>query len=444
MLTRRAFAALASVTAVAGQAAAQTASGPRRAEVETLRRFAEATHPRGRGAAADEDWRARWERLAAEADGLSIGAYFIRTRRALGWFKDGHTCVLPFEFVGGPPEGPLQLALPFRARAFHDGIYVVAAKDEAAALNGARITRIGRMESAALVRAVAQDWPGSDAWAHRWAGYHFSKPALLEGLGAINDPAAPVVVEATLGTRRVRVNLRPRIGAEEALADAPRARAPREAWAEVAGGGNYVRSVGRAIYISCDAMQDLDAFVAFTRQCFAAMESADADRVVFDLRRNGGGNNFLPEALRKRMLRSRFNRPGGLYVLTSPATFSAAQNPATRLERDSFAIFVGEPTGGAPNHYGDAQAFRGEASGLTSIVSTIPWFDSYPQDMRPWIAPDLHVPDTFADFSSGMDRAFDLALTHTTDAEANEIDEARIFYYERPSQGVEWRPFWRS
>ncbi|UPT64427.1 MAG: hypothetical protein M0D54_07860 [Hyphomonadaceae bacterium JAD_PAG50586_4] len=58
--------------------------------------------------------------------------------------------------------------------------------------------------------------------------------------------------------------------------------------------------------------------------------------------------------------------------------------------------------------------------------------------------PDLHAPDTVLDFGAGIDRALDLALTHTTDAEANEIDEARISYCERPSQGVEWRPFWRS
>lgn len=444
MFTRRAFTALAALGAMTGQAAAQAPSGPRRAEVGALRRFAETTHPRGREAAADPDWRARWDRLAAEADALSIGAYFVRTRRALGWFKDGHTAVLPFEFVGGPPEGPLQLTLPMRVRAFHDGLYVVAAKDEARPLNGARITRVGEMDAIALMRAVAQDWPGSDAWAHRWAGYHVSKPALLEGFDAIADPSAAVEVEAVRGGARVRTRLRPRIGAEDDLTELTRTRALHETWADEAGAGNYVRNVGGAIYISCDAMEDLDAFLAFTRRCFAAMDNADADRVILDLRRNGGGNNFLPEPLRKRLLRSRFNKPGGLYVLTSPATFSAAQNPTTRLERDSFAIFVGEPTGGAPNHYGDAQSFRGEASGLTSIVSTIPWFDSYPRDARAWIMPDLHVPATFADFAAGVDRALDVALTHTTDAQADEADEARVFYYERASQSVAWRPFWRA
>ena len=183
MLTRRAFAALASVTALASQASAQTQTGVRRAEVEALRRFAETTHPRGREAGADADWRARWEALAAEADALSIGAYFIRTRRALGWFKDGHTTVLPFEFVGGPPEGPFRLGLPVRARAFHDGLYVNAGKEEGAALIGARLTRIGDMDVTAFMRAVAEQWPGNDAWAHRWAGSHVLVAGDAAGIG---------------------------------------------------------------------------------------------------------------------------------------------------------------------------------------------------------------------------------------------------------------------
>jgi hypothetical protein len=144
------------------------------------------------------------------------------------------------------------------------------------------------------------------------------------------------------------------------------------------------------------------------------------------------------------LLRSRFNRPGGLYILTSPGTFSAAQNPCTRLERDSFALFVGEPTGGSPNHYGDAQHFRGEASGQVSLVSTLAWFDSYPRDQRSWIMPDLPAPATFADYQAGIDRALDLATTHETDAEANEIEENRVFFYNRPSQQVPWAPFWRT
>ena len=446
MLTRRAFAALASVSALATQAAAQSPAGARRAEVEALRRFAETTHPRGREAAADADWRARWNALAADADVLSIGAYFIRTRRALAWYKDGHTTVLPFEFIGEPPAGDFQLSLPIQARAFHDGVYVNAAKEEGAALNAARITRINETDAPALMRAIAEQWPGNDAWAHRWAGYHFTSPALLQGLGVVRAAGDPIRVEAMRGSRRIRATLRPRQGAGADLVAMERTSSRRETWEREAGVGNYVRVEGRAIYISCDDMNDVEGktFAEFTRECFAAMDNTEADRLIFDVRRNGGGNNFWPEPLRKRISRSRFNRPGGLYVLTSPFTFSAAQNPTTRLERDSFALFVGEPTGGAPNHYGDAQIMRGEVTGITSMVSTLPWFDSYPMDQREWILPDLPAPVTFADMRSGAYRALDIAMSHTTDEEANELSRARVFYYERESQNVGWSPFWRA
>lgn len=445
MFTRRAFTAFASLTALAGQASAQAAT-PRRNEVEALRRFAETTHPRGREAAANEDWRARWNSLAAEAHTLSEGAYFVRTRRALGWFKDGHTTVLPFEFTGGPPPGPHRLGLPIRVRAFHDGLYINAAKDEGAPLRGARVTRIAGTDAVALMRSVADQWCGNDAWAHRWAGSQFSSPALLQGLGIVNDPAAPIVVEAMRGTRRLRATLRPREGARDDLQEMDRTPSQRETWERAAGVGKYVRVEGRAVYISCNDMDDVEGktFADFTRECFAAMDATTTDRLIFDVRRNGGGNNFWPEALRKRMLRSRFNRPGALYVLTSPFTFSAAQNPTTRLERDSFALFVGEPTGGAPNHYGDARPFQGEASGLTSLVSTLPWFDSYPQDEREWILPDLPAPVTFADARDGADRALDIAMSHTTNAAADELDRARVFFYERDSQKAGWSPFWRG
>ena len=78
------------------------------------------------------------------------------------------------------------------------------------------------------------------------------------------------------------------------------------------------------------------------------------------------------------------------------------------------------------------------------MVSTLPWFDSYPQDEREWILPDLPAPVTFADAVSGADRALGMAMRHTTDAEANELSRARVFFYERDSQKAGWAPLWRA
>jgi hypothetical protein len=65
-------------------------------------------------------------------------------------------------------------------------------------------------------------------------------------------------------------------------------------------------------------------------------------------------------------------------------------------------------------------------------------------DRRSWIAPDLPAPSLFSDYAEGVDVALDLAMRHTTDAPANEMDEDRVFYWRRASQDAEWRPFWRQ
>lgn len=453
MLTRRGFAALASMGALAAGAAAAQTPGARRAEVEGLRQFAEVTHPRGREAAADERWRRHWDAFAAEADGLSDGEYFMRIRRGLGWFKDGHSTIFPFHFTGGVPtplaNGPLGLHLPLRIRAFHDGLFVTEAGGAATPLLGAQITRVGALDSVALMRAWAQDWPGSDAWAHRWAGELLQSPALLQAVGATSDPNAPLVFEGTRNGRRVRASVRPARGEGPELQAVTRPKTLPEQWRDQVGFGNFARFISdrAALYISVDQMSDEEGkdFEAFTRECAEALETPGAERILLDLRRNGGGNNFLLEPFRKRLLRSRFNRDNGIYVLTSPATFSAAQNPCTRLDRDTQALFVGEPTGGSPNHYGDAARYDCPATGLMAFVSTIPWFDSYPMDRREWIMPDLPAPSTFSDWSAGRDAALETAMSHAaSDAPLDPWAGERAFFFGRPSQRVAWAPFWRA
>ena len=455
MLTRRQFA-----TGIAGGAAlasasqlrsAQAASGPagRGAEAAALRAFAEATHPRGREAAADPQWRSRWTLLERGADAMPDGAYFIALRRALGWFADGHTTPLPFEFTGGVPDalkgGPFATTLPVRARVFHDGAVVTSASAAYRSLLGARIDRIGSLDSGALIRANARDWPGNAAWAHRWAALPFSSPALLQGLGAIAGPTAPVrFTFAGSGA----VELPPLADGSAELDQVTRPTTAVERWAVEANGGNFVRPHAdrKAIFVSIDEMGDIAGrtFEQLTRDAFAALETAGPERVIIDLRRNGGGDNYLGEPLRKRLAASRFNRPGRLYVLVGPRTFSAAQNLANRLERETFATFVGEPTGGAPNHYGDAKPFTGQATGITSIVSTLPWFDSYPQDRREWIMPDLLVPEISADWLAGRDRALEAALAHRPAEIDDELNRERIMFYRRASQKQDWTPFWRA
>lgn len=455
LITRREFAAGSLGAATLVQAAPATALVPavhaRRAEVETFRRFAETTHPRGREAASTAEWRRRWGALAASADRMTDGVYMVALQRAIGWFGDGHSALLPVDYSGIPEPmagGALGLSLPIKVRLFDDGAFVVAAQDEAAPLLGARIDRIGARSVIDLMREGAREWPGNPAWAQRWGAGHFAQPALLQGLGAVADAGQPIVVVGSHRGRSMSATLRPGRDRSQNLTVLHRTESEREGWRKAAGTNNYVRAMPDrgVLFVQLDDMDDVDGltFAKLTDELFAAIDrAAVSDRLVIDLRRNGGGNNFLGEALRKRIARSPFNRPGGCYVLTGPVTFSAAQNLANRIERETFATFVGGPTGGSPNHYGDAKPMVGAATGLTMIVSSLPWFDSYPQDRRRWIMPDIAVADRFADWSAGLDPALDAALTDRQTAIANERDQHRVFYFGRPSQVIEWQSFWR-
>ena len=131
------------------------------------------------------------------------------------------------------------------------------------------------------------------------------------------------------------------------------------------------------------------------------------DKVVIDLRVNGGGNNQLVEPLVEAISgHPKIDRRGVLYTLLSRETFSAAGSFASALERRTKTLFAGEPGGFAPNQWGDTTPFLLPNSKVTGEVATRYWQGSLPGDPRPHIAPDLRVPLTshqhFAEVDSTM------------------------------------------
>jgi len=441
--TRRDFAVLLSGSLAVPATAA--VSKPRRSEAARLRRYAEETHPRGWIAAADPAWRSGWDRLAAEADAMTPEAYLMGLMARLAWFHDGHTTMYvdgragPASMIKAPG---FDLTLPIAATPFFDGLYVTAAKGEGASLLGARIARVDGVAIEEILRSFAAMWPGNNPTRAHHDADLILRPAVLRG-ARLTRPAgvsAPVTVEAEIGGSLAKAVLIPRPDAREALVPLPRKPFPVETW-RPGPVPNFVHAEGRVLVIAFDRLfASKDSILAFVREAFAAMEDPAIERVLLDLRRNDGGDNRMGEGLRKHLERSRFNRPGGLYVLIGPHTFSAAQNLTSRIERETWAVFVGEPSGGAPNHQGDARPFQGD--GFSAFVSTLPWFDSHPYDKRIWTMPDVMVPLRFADWTAGRDQAMEAAFAHVNDQPLDDLSEQHTAYSERPSQKGEWKPFW--
>ena len=428
---------LAALTAIGAHAADY------RAEATQLAREIIDTHPRGREIGETPEFRAAQTALLERARNTDLAHYAIALGRLFHTVNDGHTAVL-----GMYAKDPVfAWSFPLRLQRFNDGIYVVAAKDEATKLKGGRILRIGSRPVAEIIRAYVPTGPsGNRAWPANWVPFVLSRAGWLLGLDVMRDAASPVEFSVALADgREVAAMLVATANGSESLEAVERKTGVLEGSPD--GTTNHVVKLqdGRALALVIGAMEDSEkkSFDAFTAEAEAALRDPAIERVIIDLRQNGGGDNMLAEPLRRILNKSRFNRSGGLYALTSPQTFSAAMNFATRLERETDVLFIGEPTGGSPNHFGDAKFANGIESGLPYIISTVRWQDSSPFDNRPWILPDVPVSPTYADYISGRDAALEAALSHQARHSGQGDARKRLSKpWERESQVQPWRFFY--
>lgn len=429
----------------AAVAAATASAADFRSEAGQLAQEIVEIHPRGAEIAASPAFIEARDALVAMAGDTDLPHYAIALGRMFHAANDGHTASIPL--FGDAPE--FTQHYPLRLRRFEDGLYVVAAKDAALPLLGARLTRIGGKDVHALIREfVAAQAAGNRAWPTRWAEVGLTTPGFLVGLDAATRLSEPVRFEGIdAHAKRYVATLTPAADGHEGLHSVKRAKPPLETPAGDEANRVFEIEDGRALVLAIGAMEDGEkkSFEAFTAEAAAALGTTKAGRVIIDLRDNGGGDNLLAEPLRRTLIKSRFNRPGGLYVLTSPATFSAAMNFATRLERETDALFAGEPTGGSPNHFGDAKFAKAPLSGIPYLVSTLRWQDSAPFDQREWIMPDLPAAPAFADYLAGRDRALEAALAHDAGADPGTDWRDRVVKpWERESQQATWRYFYES
>jgi hypothetical protein len=167
------------------------------------------------------------------------------------------------------------------------------------------------------------------------------------------------------------------------------------------------------VYFQYNAVLDHPAepFAAFCDRLFGFIQQRRPARLVIDMRWNGGGNTFLARPLLHHLIACpAINRRGALFVIIGRLTFSAAQNTATAIDRETNAIFVGEPTGSRPNFIGEVIEFELPYSKVRANAADLFWQTSWPWDHRTWIAPDIYAPPTFEAFSRNEDPAMDAIL----------------------------------
>jgi tetratricopeptide (TPR) repeat protein len=361
-----------------------------------------------------DDMLADLDKSVPELSDAQILAGILKLLRPLG---DGHAGIT------GPDDYPaLCQTLPADFYLFAEGLFVTAADPRHRSVLGAQVTAFdGRPTDeimAALDPIISRD---NDSQVKTAAARWLRHPPILHALDLITSPTSVTLDLRLLDGTRAEYSM-------DVDPSAPRRtvrslplgwlRLPQTLKVPVP---RYLRNrdleywfeyltADRTIYVQLNSLADhpAETLAAFTERLFAFIDASDADTLVIDLRWNGGGNTFLTQPLLHRLIGCRkVNRPGGLFVIIGRQTFSAAQNTATAIERHTHAIFVGEPSGSSPNFIGETIPFELPYSKLSVNVSDLYWQTSWPDDRRPWIAPEIYTPPTFADYRAGRDPAMD-------------------------------------
>jgi hypothetical protein len=324
--------------------------------------------------------------------------------------RDGHMGIWP-------PDNPdVVHRYPIRVWEFPDGLYVTAARAPNQTLAGRRIVAIDGVPIREVFERLDAVVPRDNDSNLRAARSVFLTSAeVLSGLGIGGDPTR-LEVEVTDPSGAMRTVT---VGAVDAatfagwvggwelalpardgmlLFDDP----TKDHWTR------YIRPA-RALYVQYNEVRPSSADVVAEIQ--ADLASHDVQRIVLDLRTNGGGEAEGYRQLLAFLAHPGSNLSGGLYILIGRLTFSAAASFVAEMERSiPDAVLVGEATGGAPNFWADVDTVTLPNSGLTALVSTT--YEGYgtPNDPRLAIAPDVPVDLTAPDYFSSRDPVLEAAL----------------------------------
>ena len=318
--------------------------------------------------------------------------------------RDGHSYVPLFQAASGFH------ALPLKLHQFRDGWFVVAAQEPYQGLVGKRLVQVGdapvRQVAALLSPLVSRD---NDTTVKARLGNFLVVPELLRAKNLTDrvDAVSLVVEDGIRG--RLDASVKPVTGRDY------------EAWQNsfdtpenfgfdyLAGSGTLLvhYNAVRAETAGGESMQQ------FSERVRTFVDGHRVGRVVVDLRRNGGGNNTTYRPLFDLLTQNEaVNRPGRLFVLIGRDTFSAAGNFAAELEQAAHVLFVGEPTGGGVNQYGDSVPVKLPHSGLEARIASRYWQMSSAADERLTLTPNIPVDVTSADFFAHRDLALETLLAH--------------------------------
>lgn len=363
--------------------------------------------------AADSNEKQAFERNVSELrqrlDSVSSHQFAVQIAHLTATLNDAHSRLLLNSVQ------PAFKRLPIEVGIFSDGVYVISATDELQGLRGKRIVGIGAlgMEDV-LTRMKPFISFENEMWFLQAAPQRLVLPDFLAAAGVVaSTESVPLRILDGSAEREVMLRTAKPDGLKLLKASAPRRQVPlREKHADLKYWFSAVPNT-KALYVQYRQVADdkPETIAEFARRLKTEFDGRGYERLILDLRSNGGGNNLLNRPLLQSLIRIPIlTETGRLIVLTGRSTFSAAVMLALDLERHFNPVFVGEPPGNSPSFSAEPVTLTLPNSKLRVFLSTVAWHYGDPRDHRNILPPLVSVAPSWADESQGSDTALERAV----------------------------------
>lgn len=370
-----------------------------------------------------ETWDAEVEEFYSDIPNLETHEIKVGLTRMVSLFEYGHTQI-PFRTIAR------EAVLPLNLYHFEDGIYIEGVQKTDAKALGGKLIKIGNTPIAEALNAIRPVVPAENDSYFKGYGLRFlTTPSVLHAQGVI--PELSNVITLTLEKEGIQF--------EHSFTAIPLSEVskgygftiPNETWVSAREQNEtplYLKHLNDKLYFfefiedsktlyvrqSSVFNDEKESLADFYTRLFTFIDANEINKLVYDVRLNGGGNNYNNKALIKGiMARPKVNQRGKFFYIIGRNTFSAAQNLTNEIENYTEAILVGEPTAENQNFYGDARKVGLPNSGINAYLSFAWWQDKSPWDGKDWTLPHIAKAMTFNEYVTNTDIALAAAMDYT-------------------------------
>lgn len=335
--------------------------------------------------------------LRESVDRFSDERMAFELEKLMYHMHDGHSYVLPFV-----PNRSQIYYLPVHFYVFNDGVFIIDADEPYTGLIGYKVQTMNGIHADSIVHDMQTYIHQDNIFTTKWFAPTFLRFRGLHEMYGLKPSSGEIIMDLIdRNGRPVRQTaafvpvtaLRgiPKLIPSQ-LPDSP----PPSLYLSNVTKNFWLEKIPEksVLYFQFNQVQNAEneSLSQFSKRLDGVLSAMKPRLFIIDARHNNGGNKDLLRPLIDVIKKyEQSNVAASIVVITGRNTFSAAQVFIALLDKETKALFAGEPSGSSPNFVGEeGNMFNLPWSGAMGNISTR-YHENIPGDTRQWIEPDFPV-----------------------------------------------------